>query len=262
MKKILKYINTIFPFLIIILLCKAFSIVLLLNLPDASIEKNIVSTMGIKFRNYQLDKAVGDVRKNIKFRKIKQTLYNLKDLTLKAIYKNKTAGIIMVSDIKTEQTNILTIGESIKGYKLSKIFPKYVIFKKNKAKYTLKLYEDSKLQDYKKTKKQNRTNGLIIYKKQILKYTTNFNSIWKNISISEVKKNKNIFGFKITFIKRGTPFEKLGIKIGDIVTKVNSVPLTSYAQGLKIYNNMNSYDYLEITILRDGKEKDLDYEIH
>ena len=259
MKKILSYIKILSPFVIVALFAKLIGVALLIFLPYTSLEKDTFIPSDIDFRNYKLNKALGFSPSKEKVVKIKEKMYDLKDLALKAVYKDNHGGIVIVVDIKTKEATVLSKGESIRGYKLIEIYSKYVIFSKNKKRYTLKLYDNLNIQDT--ITKKIQKNNLVVSKKDLMKYATNFNSIWRNISIEDVKKNKKIIGFKITYIRRKSIFGKLGLKKGDIIIRVNSQPITNYAQAFKIYNNIKYYDYLEVTVLRNGKEKDLDYEI-
>ncbi len=259
MKKLLSYIKILSPFVVVALFAKLIGVVLLMFLPYTSLEKDTFMPSSIDFRNYKLDKALGFNSGKEKVVKIKEKMYDLKDLALKAIYKDNHSGVVIVVDIKTKEATVLSKGESIKGYKLIEIYTKYVIFLKNRRRYTLKLYDDLNIQDT--MIKEIQKDNLVVSKKDLMKYATNFNSIWRNISIEDVKKDKKIIGFKVTYIRRKSIFGKLGLKKGDIIIRVNSEPITNYAQAFKIYNNIKSYDYLEVTVLRNGKEKDLDYEI-
>jgi general secretion pathway protein C len=265
MKKLSKYIKLLYPVIVIALVAKFVGVVMLVVLPKVSIEKQIPSDFSMNFKSYQSDKQFALKQTKDEVLKIKKPTYDLKDLVLKAIYKDVNGGIIVVQDLKTKEAIVLEKNETYKGYKLIEIYAKYVVFLKNKKRYTLKLYDDVNMQDdtlssetsQNKTEKENVT----VFKKDILKYATNFDAIWRNISIDDVKKDGKLVGFKVRYVRQRSAFGKLGLKRGDIITKVNYEPLTSYSQAFKIYNNIKEYNYLTITIIRDGKEKDLDYEI-
>jgi len=263
MKKNLSYIKLFAPFIIVLLFVKTLTLGMLFFLPKVSIEKSSSKNSTLKFRSYNISKSFGLRELKHKIVQIKAPTYDLKDLMLQAIYKNSQGGVIIVVDVKSKKTVVLTISEEYKGYKLIKIYPKYVVFLKDGRKYTLKLYEDSNLKEDKVAEQVQQKEEKIVSvpRKDIKKYATNFKAIWKHIVIDEVKQNGKISGFKIKFIRKKSVFGKLGLKRGDIITKINSEPLISYAQAFRIYNNIQNYSYLTITVLRDGKEKDFDYEI-
>jgi general secretion pathway protein C len=104
-------------------------------------------------------------------------------------------------------------------------------------------------------------SGYILKKSIINKYTKNFDNIWKEIAIKEIKKDGKIDGFKIGNLSSKSVFKKLGLKIGDIIKSVNNITLTSYAQAFKIYENMDNITNLHIVLERNNKQMELDYEI-
>jgi general secretion pathway protein C len=180
----------------------------------------------------------------------------------------------MVVKKNKKETNLLSMGDVIKGYKFIdiKIEEKEAIFEKNNKIYTLQI---DKIKDKKnqKIKKYNSHNNkkikqntddviLAVPKGEILKYRNNFKKIWKNISIKEVKKKGKINGFLITRIKPGTIFSKLGLKEGDIIKELNNNKIKSYAEAFKIYYKIDRMRALKITILRNKVQKDIEYEIY
>jgi len=261
MKKLSSFIDLLYPLLVIALLSKAISVAFLFFLPLKSLQYPLEDDLALPFRSYPFDKEFGLTIMTKKVIKIKKPSYDLKSMTLQAIYKDKNGGYIVVEDKKDKKTAVLSLNETYKGYKLSEIHKQYVIFVKNSKRYTLKLFSNLKINNLPETKSLEIKDNYKVPKKEVLKYTKNFDAIWKNISINEIKKGEKITGFRIDYIKKGSAFDKLGLKRGDIIKMVNNEPLTSYAQAFKIYNNINKYDYITITVLRNGLEKDFDYEI-
>ena len=103
---------------------------------------------------------------------------------------------------------------------------------------------------------------LKVSNQNIKKYIKDFDSIWKSIAIKEtLDENKKINGFKIISIAKNSAFDKLGLKKGDIIKKVNNTVLKSYADAFKIYNKIGKINNLQITILRKNEEMEINYEI-
>lgn len=261
MKKILNYIRLLTPYLGALLLAKFLSIALMMYLPNRSIEKNISSGLNIDFKNYKIDEAFGfKTKQQDEVMQTNGPSYDLKDLILQAIYKKDDGGFIVVIDTTSKESMVLAKQETYKEYKLMQIFSKHVIFSKNGTNYTLKLFGEDP-DDHIKVIPTIKKDALSIPKSELLKYTTDLDSIWKNIALKEIKKENEITGFEVQYVRLKSIFGNLGLQTGDIITKVNGDAITSYAQAFKIYNDIGSYDYLEITVMRNGKEKDLGYEI-
>ena len=106
---------------------------------------------------------------------------------------------------------------------------------------------------------QKKTN---VTRDEIKEYKKDLSKIWSNIGLKEHKENGKIKGFIITFVKKGSVFEDLGLQKGDILIKANGVELRSYRDAFKIYKQINTIKIFKLIILRNGEEKELEYEIY
>jgi len=191
---------------------------------------------------------------------------SIDSFVLKAIYAySDNTGFIMISQkSKPKDTELLGVGEFFAGYRLDKIFPHYVIFKRDGTEYVLHLGEQTQNLPIAATAPIGQVNQeVVVSKADIQKYTTDFDAIWQSIAIKETRDSAGIInGFEILSIRRNSAFDRLGLKAGDIIKKVNNVELKSYADAFNIYNNINRYQSLKIEILRDNKSMEIHYEIN
>jgi general secretion pathway protein C len=231
----------------------------------------------LKYNKYQVKKSFKEkqnkiIKKAAVVRKTKE--YQLiNNIILKAIFAlSNNKGFIMIAEKSSSVSHTLKVGDVFKNYKLKSIYPSYVIFTKGTNEYKLTMdNEENKSTKYtvekvdlKKSIKDeiNKVDSGYILKKSIInKYTKNFDNIWKEIAIKEIKKDGKIDGFKIGNLSSKSVFKKLGLKIGDIIKSVNNITLTSYAQAFKIYENMDNITNLHIVLERNNKQMELDYEI-
>jgi len=95
----------------------------------------------------------------------------------------------------------------------------------------------------------------------IRKYSENPEEIWKNIGLYEVKSEGKLDGFKVRFVRKGSPFEKLGLQRGDIIKSINGEPIVDYATPMRMLRSADSIDELSITIERNHEEQELKYEV-
>jgi len=93
-------------------------------------------------------------------------------------------------------------------------------------------------------------------------YAKNMDDIYKNIGITEVKEGDTLKGFKITFVRRGSPFAKLGVKRGDIIKSINGQKIDSYNAAFETYKNIGNVENLTLVIQRGKEEMELEYEIN
>ncbi len=174
----------------------------------------------------------------------------LKGVKLKAIYKDNSNSFIIVEQNK--KTIFLNLNEKINGFKLIKILPNEAIFEKNNQEYKLGF----KKINLPKNRDKNTEEIIQINKSLIKSYKKNLSLIWNQIGI--IKTNH---GYKITYIKPKSIFEKIGLKKGDIILEINGMQLKNDSDAWRIYNNIEKYDYIEVLIQRNNTQKVLRYEM-
>jgi general secretion pathway protein C len=175
-----------------------------------------------------------------------KTNKTLKGVKLKAIYFDKNNSFIIVS--QKNKNIFLNLNDKLNGYKLIKILPNEAIFKRNNQTYKL---------GFKEIKVPKNTQEIIeINKNTIEKYKKNLSLVWNQIGIIKTPQ-----GYKITYIKPGSIFEKIGLKKGDIIMEINGMELKNDADAWRIYNNIEKYDYIEVMIKRNNRQKVLRYEM-
>lgn len=70
-----------------------------------------------------------------------------------------------------------------------------------------------------------------------------------------------IDGFRLSAIRRGSLFDKLGIKNGDIVHGVNGSPLTSTEAAMQAYQALRSERSFSFDVTRRNQRQSLEYEV-
>jgi general secretion pathway protein C len=184
-----------------------------------------------------------------------KTTYSLDGIKLKAVYNDGKKAFIILDD--KGKSVFLDLNQVYNGYKLVKVYNSYVVFVKNSKNYVLS-FETSNKKIAKISRKIKKIpEKETISKKTIDEYKNNFSKIWNEIGIIRVKN-----GYKITYVKKGGIFDKLGLKRGDIIIKVNGTKLTNDAQAWNLYKNIDKFDNLEIEIKRNNKTKVINYEIN
>ena len=201
-------------------------------------------------------------------------------IKLLALYNSKETLVITVS--KANKTKILSKGEDIDGFKLKSAGNDYAIFTKGGKEFKL-ILEGSKIKNpsaikviksapVKRTKRDDlKDKGIvksddgeskIVSKGLLTSYTKDIDKIWKDVGIGEHKKNGVLDGFKVNFVKRGSDFEKLGLKRGDILKSINGQELDSYNAAFSFYKEIGDIDSLTLGITRNNQDMELEYEIH
>jgi len=178
---------------------------------------------------------------------------NLNFLTLKAVYKNKNNGFIVLNSKK--KTIFLDLYKTYKGYKLIYIGNNFAILNKNGKNFKITFKPNKNNNSINQT--ENKSVVKVIKKSTFEKYKNHLYEIWKNIGIIKVNE-----GYKITYIRKNSVFEKIGLKRGDIILEVNGKKLNNDSDAWKIYENADKIDNFEIKIKRKNQIKVLDYEVY
>ena len=184
----------------------------------------------------------------------KRNILSLKGIKLKAVYFNGKTGFIIIEE--KGKIYFVDLGKYYNGYKLIKIGETYAIFEKNAKVYKVQM-EKAKINNTFFAQNNNELQNRIVVSKNIFdKYVKNFNKIWQNIGILKTKK-----GYMITYIKPHSIFKKIGLKRGDIILEVNGRKLKNDSDAWNLYKNATKFNYFEIKILRNNKERVLYYEV-
>jgi len=206
---------------------------------------------------------------------IPKHISSIKDIQLIAIYASSDYAVITVR--YRGKTKILATGEQINGFKLVSASMQYALFEKDGKTYKVELPKSKQNNSYITTVKpkqivtkiQEPTNNTVVesdgyrvINKDIFEhFAKNIDDIYKNISIRDIRKGDKIM-FKISFIKRGSIFAKLGIRKGDIIKSVNGEEIDSYNKAFSIYRGIKDMQNLTIVVIRNNKEVELEYEIN
>ena len=189
----------------------------------------------------------------------------IKDMILKGIYvdKNNSFAVIALKKKKND-VKIVSKGEIFNGYKVIKIYPKKIILQKDGQLYTLFLdlqKDKSPLNDAILSDEQ--SSSIILKSEDVYKYANNFDKIWKEIRIDDVRKGGKLKGFIIRWIKPHSIFSKIGLRKNDKIIKVNGKILDSYAVAFDYYKRLKKkmISVLRLTIVRNNKEKEIEYEM-
>ena len=252
------------------------------KLPKTGVEPQIGSNLKPLYYHYSLatkkdkPKAVHKGKSKTKA-KPKPKPLKITKFILKGIYNSKEKKVIVVEYLG--KTYALSLGEKIENYTFTDLGATYAIFKKDDKEYRLDLFKNDEKEDKKSSnnspskgislpksekkeqKIENEGGTTYIPKNLFNKYRTNISAIRKNIGVGPNMVNGKLNGFKIRYVKRGSDFDKLGLKRGDIITEINGEPLNNFKVPLEFFNNLDSISSATLTVKRGNEIKELEYEV-
>ncbi|MBT8344239.1 MAG: hypothetical protein KJO45_05925, partial [Sulfurovum sp.] len=158
---------------------------------------------------------------------------SIRDIKLLAIYNASDVTVVTVEHKR--KTTVLAKGESINGFVLEGAGSHYATFSKNAKTYKVTLIigtkGDAAIKSAKPSSVPSQAGKVegdvvdagdhkIIDKSLIDHYAENMDDIYKYIGIKEIKKGEKLEGFSISFVRKGSPFAKLGVRRGDVIKSI------------------------------------------
>ena len=215
-------------------------------------------------------------------RKLTKIVGSIKEIKLLAVYSSSHTSVVTIEYKK--KTKVLGSGDVVNGFKFESAGNNFAIFSREGKEYKIVLIKNSKAEESMhmikiskpvpkkiekmQTKKKilgeviNEGSTKIIDRSLLDHYANDMDDIYKNIGIAEMKKGKDLTGFKINFVKRDSPFAKLGIHRNDVIKSINGQEITSYNAAFSVYKTIKDIDNLSLVIVRDNEEMELEYEIN
>ncbi len=202
---------------------------------------------------------------------------SIKDIKLVAIYNSRSTTIVTV--IKKGKSHVLSKGEEIDGFVLHGASSKEAYFEKSGKRYTLKLFEEKSKHNSSISPSGSNTgtesdtgqdgddkitskDGIRQIPRDILKtYTSDISKAMRDIGLRPIRKGDQMQGYKVRFIRKGSPFSKLGLEKGDIIKAINGEDIVDFAGPMELLKNAGTIEGLTITVIRKNEEKELEYEV-
>ena len=208
-----------------------------------------------------------DITKKADKPKVVQSGKKITDFKLKGTYVSGDDSFVIIED--AGNTEFIYMNETYQGYKLINVYENKAIFDKDGTTYELTMYSDTNNfttneLPKRKVKKQDGegeyTVPIDIDKEDVNYYVQNPDKIWNNIRLRDYRTSNGI-EFKVGYIRRGSIFDKIGLKRGDIIVAIDGQTPQSMADVMKYYANIDSLDSLVLTIKRKNQEMDLEFRI-
>ncbi len=202
---------------------------------------------------------------------------SIKNISLLAIYNDSSVTVITVEH--KGETKVMSRGEKINEFVLEGAGYDYALFSKNSKMYKIHLISSRNSDKHSKIDRPLSSgtqasvgvaqgdivdNGdiRVIDKELIDHYAENIDDIYKNIGIRELKKGGVVRGFRISSIKKGSPFSKLGLKTNDVIKSINGEEMNSYNAAFSMYGDIKNIGNMTLVIIRGNKEMEFEYEIN
>ncbi|HIP02210.1 MAG TPA: PDZ domain-containing protein [Campylobacterales bacterium] len=203
-----------------------------------------------------------------------ETHNRVDDIKLKGTYASEAESFIVIED--NLGTTFLYLTEKYVGYKLIEVYDDRAVLEKNGVKYDIVL-EDS--DDRPSTGRSSKASSqsseqeqepvefvpgepVELTRAELNTYVKNPNKIWKNIRIQELRKDGTLNGFRVNYVKKGSFFERAGLKSGDVIKGIDGKEIKSLSDVMKYYSNVETLDGLSLSVSRGEEELNLEFNVN
>ena len=204
-----------------------------------------------------------------------QTHNRIDDIKLKGTYASAGESFIVIED--NLGTTFLYMTEKYVGYRLIEVYDERAVLEKNGVKYDIVL-EDGEEQSSKSGSTHSSSSSpsqenepkaefipgepVTLTRNELDDYVKNPNKIWKNIRIQELRRDGTLNGFRVNYVKKGSFFERAGLKSGDVIKGIDGKEIKSLADVMKYYSNVSTLDGLSLSVTRGDEELDLEFNVN
>jgi len=204
---------------------------------------------------------------------------SIKDIKLVGIYSSQNSCIVTL--LKKGKSYILANGDNIDGFMLKRASAREAYFEKNNKTYILKLFEvkqkgsasittsSASLVSAREDTLQKQIDERIsskggikrIPRSMLKSYVSDMDKAMRDIGLKAVKRNNQMLGYKVRFIRKGSPFSQLGLQRGDVIKAINGEEIVDFNGPMRMLKSVDSIEGLSITVVRKNEEKELEYEV-
>lgn len=105
-------------------------------------------------------------------------------------------------------------------------------------------------------------NRFVVSRAEVEKARSNIGELLKQARMEPNLVNGQTNGFVVKMIQPNTLLAQLGLRVGDVVTRVNGVELNSPEKALQIFQQLREARRLSVDLTRNGKPLSLQYEVN
>jgi general secretion pathway protein C len=104
-------------------------------------------------------------------------------------------------------------------------------------------------------------NKFVVKRAEIESQMANFNALITQARAVPEMQGGEMVGFRLMQIQPGSFYEKIGLKVGDIITSSSGQKITDVNKAFEMLKDLKHMNSLDLGIMRNGKEVNLNYDI-
>lgn len=190
---------------------------------------------------------------------LKQTALNL--ILIGTVSSGRDQNYAVIEEGIRKKQGLYKVGDTVQGAEIKKILRQKVILRVGNNDEILTMAEKTKSDSSKggTTAYSRSKKSISLTPSDIQKSLENVGALLSQARIQPHFKGGRPDGFRLSRIKPGTIFTKMGFKNGDIVHRINNKPIKTTNDIVTFYQNLRSGQKISLEITRRGRKETLAY---
>ncbi len=164
------------------------------------------------------------------------------------------------------QSNLLAVGESLQGWELSEIQPQSTQWKSGGKTLTLTMWPGEDVSEPSSTSTSHRANLMIdhndghagsrrvtLSRSEIQPFLNDANSLLQMAQFMPYSRPGEMSGFQVNRIRQDSMLHKLGLKNGDVLTRIDGRAIAGPTELLQAYSSLGQSTLVTVDVIREGR---------
>ena len=181
------------------------------------------------------------------------------------------AGIATIN--LDNNTVSISLGKTKEGITLVDLSFSFATIEKDKKKYSIVIDNGAVVQSVPKKQTAQALNtgvkiqdsganiNITVPRDELKNDLKDINKVLQSARVATFYEDGNFVGYRVAMLKPESPLLKLGLKVGDVITRINGSELTNPAALFNMFSQVDDISALNVDMLRNNEKKSLFVEI-
>lgn len=179
-----------------------------------------------------------------------------------------------IATINLDNSTIsLSLGKTKEGITLVDLSYSFATIEKDKKRYSIVIDNGAVVQSIPQRKTVQTANtgvkiqdsgsniNITVPRDELKNDLKDINKVLQSARVATFYEEGNFVGYRVAMLKPESPLLKLGLKVGDIITRINGSELTNPAALFNMFSQVDDISALNVDMLRNNEKKSLFVEI-
>lgn len=167
----------------------------------------------------------------------------------------------------------ISLGKTKEGITLVDLSFNFATIEKDKKRYSIVIDNGAVVQSMPKKQAEQAANtgvkvqdsgtnvNITVPRDELKNDLKDVNKVLQSARVATFYENGNFVGYRVAMLKPESPLLKLGLKVGDVITRINGSELTNPAALFNMFSQVDDISALNVDMLRNNEKKSLFVEI-